>query len=75
MCILEAIASNHNTITRISYKANMPVDRAKEVMEMMKMRGFIREEDFDGRKRYYLTALGGELLYALKTVKRYIGEI
>jgi len=40
----------------------------------MKMKGFIRE-DFDGRKRYYLTALGGELLYALKTVKRYLGEI
>ncbi|MEM3542375.1 MAG: winged helix-turn-helix domain-containing protein [Candidatus Methanomethylicia archaeon] len=75
MDVLEAIASNHyNTITRISYRANMPLDRTKEIIELMKIKGFIREEDFGGRKRYHLTALGGELLHALKTVKRYLEE-
>lgn len=75
MDILEAIAStHHNTITRISYRVNMPLDRLKETIELMKIKGFIREEDFGGRKRYYITALGGELLHALKTIKRYLEE-
>lgn len=72
--ILEAIAiRGYNTITKISYQANMPINRAKETINILRDKGFIREESIGGKRIYYLTARGGELLHALKTVKKYMG--
>lgn len=61
-------------ITRISYGANLPVDRANEAVSFLAERGLIKEEDYGGLKGYRLTARGGEFLQALKTVKNYISE-
>lgn len=61
-------------ITRISYGANLPVDRAKTVVEFLIERGLVREEEYGGMKGYLLTARGGAFQQALKTVKTYLNE-
>jgi predicted transcriptional regulator len=62
-------------ITRISYGANLPVDRAKTAVEFLVQRNLVREEEYGGTKGYRLTARGGEFLQALKTVKRYLTHL
>jgi predicted transcriptional regulator len=59
-------------ITRVSYGANMPVDRAKDVVSFLSERGLVEEQEHDGSRRYRITARGGEFLRALRTVKRYL---
>jgi predicted transcriptional regulator len=61
-------------ITRISYGANLPVDRAKEAVDFLAARGLVREEEYGGVKGYRLTARGGEFLQALRTVNKYISD-
>ncbi|MCW4035940.1 MAG: winged helix-turn-helix domain-containing protein [Candidatus Bathyarchaeota archaeon] len=61
-----------SAITRISYGANLPVDRAKEVVSFLTRRGLVKEEDYDGTRGYRITARGGQFLQALQTVKMYI---
>lgn len=61
-------------ITRISYGANLPVDRAKEAVDFLAARGLIREEEYGGVRGYRLTARGGEFLQALRTVNKYISD-
>ena len=58
-------------ITRISYGANLPVDRAKEVIAFLTERNLVKEENDDFRG-YRITARGGEFLQALQTVKTYL---
>ncbi len=61
-------------ITRISYGANLPVDRAKEAVEFLLRRGLVKEGDYGGNQGYVITARGGEFLQAHKTIKRYVSE-
>lgn len=61
-----------STITRISYGANMPVDRAKHVVSFLSGRGLVEEENYGSTSGYRMTARGGEFLQALNTVKRYL---
>jgi predicted transcriptional regulator len=61
-----------SAITRISYGANLPVDRAKNVVNFLLMRGLVREEEYGGARGFRITARGGEFLQALQTVKKYI---
>ena len=61
-------------ITRISYDANLPVDRARTAVEFLIERGLVREEEYGGTKGYLLTARGGEFQQALKNVKKYLNE-
>jgi len=61
-----------SAITRISYGANLPVDRAKKAVTFLAERGLVKEEDYGGTRGYRLTSHGGEFLQALKTVKRYL---
>jgi len=63
-----------SAITRISYGANLPVDRAKKIVAFLAERGLVKEEDYDGTRGYRLTARGGEFLQALKTVKKYLAS-
>jgi predicted transcriptional regulator len=60
-------------ITRISYGAGLPVDRAKTAVAFLVERDLIKEEEYGGTKGYRLTARGGESLQALKTVIQYLG--
>jgi predicted transcriptional regulator len=62
-----------SAITRISYGANLPVDRAKEVVSFLSERGLVKEEDYGATRGFRMTARGGEFLQALQTVKKYIG--
>lgn len=61
-------------ITRISYGANLPVDRAREVVRFLVVHGLIKEEEYGGVRGYILTPRGGELLQALRTVNKYISK-
>jgi predicted transcriptional regulator len=61
-----------SAITRISYGANLPVDRAKEIVEFLLKRGLVKEEDYGGTRGYRITSRGGEFLQALQTVKMYL---
>lgn len=61
-----------SAITRISYGANMPVDRAKDVVDFLLERDLVKEEDYGSTRGYRITARGGEFLQALQTVKMYI---
>lgn len=61
-----------SNITRISYGANLPVDRAKKAVEFLASNGLVKEEEYGGNREYRLTARGGEFLHALKTVKTYL---
>jgi predicted transcriptional regulator len=61
-----------SAITRISYGANLPVDRAKEVVGFLQERDLVKEEDYGATRGYRITARGGEFLQALQTVKMYI---
>ncbi|UCH57881.1 MAG: hypothetical protein JSV18_02975 [Candidatus Bathyarchaeota archaeon] len=59
-------------ITRISYGANLPVDRAKDVVGFLSSRGLVKEEEYGNTRGFRITARGGEFLQALQTVKMYI---
>ena len=61
-----------SAITRISYGANLPVDRAKNVVSFLAERGLVKEEEYGGTRGYRITARGGEFLQALQTVKKYL---
>ncbi|MEM2740249.1 MAG: winged helix-turn-helix domain-containing protein [Candidatus Bathyarchaeia archaeon] len=72
--ILDAVRRSGATgITRISYSAQLPVDRTKRIVGFLVSKGLLREEDLDGRRVYILTDRGGALLEALKTVRKLIG--
>jgi len=59
-------------ITRISYGANLPVDRARQVLMYLSERNLVKEELNGQRKAYRMTSRGGEFLQALQTVDMYL---
>jgi predicted transcriptional regulator len=59
-------------ITRISYGANLPVDRAKESVGFLVAQGLLDEDEYGGNTVYVITGRGGQFLNALKTVKKYL---
>jgi len=61
-------------VTRISYGANLPVDRTKESLEFLHQHGMVKEANYAGNKGFIITAKGGEYLQAYKTVKKFIDE-
>jgi predicted transcriptional regulator len=71
---LEAIRrTGLSGITRISYGANLPVDRARDVLTYLSERNLVKEELNGQRKAYRMTPRGGEFLQALQTVDMYLG--
>ncbi|MBS7624366.1 hypothetical protein KEJ29_02160 [Candidatus Bathyarchaeota archaeon] len=61
------------TITKLSYSAQLPVDRAKSVVNFLVSKGLLREDNMGGRKVYRLTERGGAFLEALRTIKKFMG--
>jgi len=49
-------------VTRASYGANLPIDRAKKSLEFLASRGFVREEAIDDSARYRITKRGIDYL-------------
>ncbi len=73
--ILETVRRRGATgITRISYGANLPVDRAKEAVEFLMKRKLIDEEEYGGNMKYVITGKGGQFLNALRTVKKFLED-
>ena len=73
--ILETIQrKGSSNITRISYGANLPVDRAKKAVVFLAENGLVKEEVYGRSREYRMTARGGEFLHALRTVKKYVAD-
>jgi len=57
-------------LTRASYGANLPVDRAKKALTFLASRGFIKEESFADSKIYKITKRGLEYLQTFKQMRK-----
>lgn len=74
--VIEVIAKKDlSSLTRISYGANMPVDRAKKVVNFLVSRGFIREVAADDRKQYRATKWGMEYLETVKRMQKFLAAL
>ncbi len=57
-------------VTRASYAANLPVDRAKKSLAFLASRGFVQEENVDDSKVYKITKRGLEYLETFKQMRK-----
>jgi len=63
------------SLTRISYGANMPVDRAKKEVAFLVSHGFINEVIVGGSKKYRATRWGLEFLEAFKRMRKFFAAL
>ena len=74
--IIEAIARKGIcSLTRISYGANMPVDRAKKVLEFLASRGLVREIIVGDRIKYRATRRGLEFLEVYRRMRKFFAAL
>ena len=57
-------------VTRASYGANLPVDRAKKFLGFLATRGFVKEEVVDDSTRYKITKRGLEYLETFRRMRK-----
>ena len=57
-------------LTRASYGANLPVDRAKKMLTFLASRGFLKEDDVGDSKIYKITKRGLEYLETFRQMRR-----
>lgn len=57
-------------VTRASYGANLPIDRAKKFMKFLASRGFVREEALGDYSRYRITKRGIEYLDVFRKMRK-----
>jgi predicted transcriptional regulator len=57
-------------VTRASYGANLPIDRAKKSLKFLASRGFVREEIVDVSSRYRITKRGIEYLEVFRKMRK-----
>lgn len=57
-------------VTRASYGANLPVDRAKKFLRFLTVRGFVKEEIVDDSTRYKITKRGLEYLETFRRMRK-----
>jgi len=57
-------------LTRASYAANLPVDRAKQSLTFLASRGFVKEENIDDSKVYKITKRGSEYLETFRQMRK-----
>jgi len=63
------------SLTRVSYGANMPVDRAKKILKVLVSHGFVREATVGDRKKYRATKRGLEYLETFKRMQRFFAAL
>jgi len=63
------------SLTRVSYGANMPVDRAKKILNFLVSHGFVREITVGDRKKYRATKWGLEYLETFKRMQRFFAAL
>ena len=74
--IIETIARKGLcTLTRVSYGANMPVDRAKKEINLLLAHGFITEVQLENSRKYRATKWGLEYLEAVKRMRKFFAAL
>jgi predicted transcriptional regulator len=63
------------SLTRISYGANMPVDRTKKILDFLTSHGFINEVAIDNTKKYRATKWGLEFLETFKRMRKFFAAL
>jgi len=73
---IEVIAKKGlSSLTRVSYGANMPVDRVKKTLSFLVSHGFVRELTVGDRKKYRATKWGLEYLETYKRMQRFFAAL
>jgi predicted transcriptional regulator/KaiC/GvpD/RAD55 family RecA-like ATPase len=74
--VIEVIAKKGlSSLTRVSYGANMPVDRAKKIVNFLISHGFIREITVNDHKQYRATKWGLEYLETIKRMQKFFAAL
>ncbi|MFB0513971.1 MAG: winged helix-turn-helix domain-containing protein [Candidatus Bathyarchaeia archaeon] len=74
--IIEVIAMKGLcSLTRVSYGANLPVDRAKKILNFLVSHGFVRERIVGDSKKYGTTKWGLEYLKTFKRMQRFFAAL
>ena len=74
--IIEVIARKGIcSLTRVSYGANMPVDRLKKTLNFLVSHGVVREITVGDRKKYRATKWGLEYLEAFKRMQKFFAAL
>ncbi len=74
--IIEVIAmKGSGSLTRISYGANMPVDRTKKILNFLVSHGFIVEVTAGDRKKYKATKWGLEYVKTFKRMRKFFAAL
>lgn len=63
------------SLTRISYGANMPVDRTKKILNFLVSHGFVREVIVNNSKKYRATKWGLEYLETFKRMRKFFAAL
>jgi len=63
------------SLTRISYGANMPVDRAKKTLNFLSSHGFIREITVGDHKKYRAIKWGLEYLETFRRMRKFFAAL
>lgn len=63
------------SLTRISYGANMPVDRTKKELGFLVAHGFINEVAINESKKYRATKWGLEYLETFKRMRKFFAAL
>jgi predicted transcriptional regulator len=63
------------SLTRISYGANMPVDRTKKILNFLVAHGFINEVLIGNAKKYRTTKWGLEFLETFKRMRKFFAAL
>jgi predicted transcriptional regulator len=63
------------SLTRVSYGANMPVDRAKKELNFLMAHGFISEVLMEDSKKYRATKWGLEYLETFKRMRKFFAAL
>jgi predicted transcriptional regulator len=74
--IIEVIAKKGLcSLTRVSYGANMPVDRTKKTLNFLVSRGFVREVTVGESRKYGVTKWGMEYLETFKRMRKFFAAL
>lgn len=63
------------SLTRISYGANMPVDRTKKILNFLVAHGFVNEVIIGETKKYRTTKWGLEFLETFKRMRKFFAAL
>lgn len=63
------------SLTRVSYGANMPVDRTKKELSFLVAHGFINEVNLNGQRKYRATKWGLEFLETFKRMRKFFAAL